>query len=92
MYHLADVGHVGFRVTAENGDFPDWEFELVTSNHQVLLESVERQLDLHRPPLRLETVNNVPPSARPSNKILAANFRDGDWLELVAEIAPGDST
>lgn len=92
MYHLADLGRVVFGVTAEHGEFSDYEFELPTSNNQVLLEDVVKQLDLHKPPLRLKTVNNVPAAARPGNKTLAANFKDGDRLQLVAGIAPGDST
>ena len=69
----------------------DYEFELPVPNNQVLLEDVEKQLALHKRPLRLRAVNNVPPAARPGSKTLAANFQDGDRLELVAEIAPGDS-
>ena len=92
VYHLADLGQVVFGVTAKHGEFIAYEFELPTSNTQVLLEDVEKQLDLHTPPLRLRTVNNVPAAARPGNKTLAANFKDGDRLELVAEIAPGDDS
>ena len=90
MFHLAVLGKVVFRVTAEQGEFPDFEFELTTSNNEVLLEDVEKRLGWHNPPLRLKTVNNVPATARPSNKTLAANFKDGDMLELMADIAPGD--
>ena len=77
---------------AEQGEFSDYEFELPTSNNQVLLEDVEKQLDLHKSPLRLKTVNNKPAAARPSNATLAVDFKDGDRLELGAEIAPGDLT
>lgn len=92
MYHLADLGNVVFGVRAEQGEFSDYEFELPTTNNEVLFKDVERQLDLHKPPLRLKTVNNVPAAARPGNQTSAVNFKDGDRLELVAEIAPGDPT
>ncbi|KAL3131903.1 hypothetical protein ABBQ38_007606 [Trebouxia sp. C0009 RCD-2024] len=84
------LGHVVFKVTGEQGEFTDYAFELPTFNDQVLLKDVEKQLDLHRPPLRLRTVNNVPAAARPSNKTLAVDLKDGDRLQLVAEIAPGE--
>jgi len=83
------LGKVVFGVTVEQGEFPDFVFELPTSNNEVLLEDVEKRLAWHNPPLRLKTVNNVPATARPSNKTLVANFKDGDRLELVADIAPG---
>ena len=43
MYHLADLRHVVFGVTAEQGEFSDYEFKLPTSNNQleVLLEDIE---------------------------------------------------
>ncbi|DBA77516.1 TPA: hypothetical protein ACH3X1_009333 [Trebouxia sp. C0004] len=82
------LGKVVFGVTVEQGEFPDFVFELPTSNNEVLLEDVEKRLAWHNPPLRLKTVNNVPATARPSNKTLVANFKDGDRLELVADIAP----
>ena len=91
MFHLAVLGKVVFGVTVEQGEFPNFVFELPTSNNEVLLEDVEKRLRWHNPPLRLKTVNNVPATARPSNKTLVANFKDGDRLELVADIAPGDS-
>ena len=90
MFHLAVMGKVVFGMTVEQGEFPDFEFELSTTNNEVLLEDVEKRLGWHDPPLRLKTVNNMPATARPSNKTLAANFKDGDRLELVADIAPGD--
>ncbi|DBA77038.1 TPA: hypothetical protein ACH3X1_009626 [Trebouxia sp. C0004] len=83
------LGKVVFGVTAKQGEFPDFEFELSTTDNEVLLEDVEKRLGWHNPPLRLKTVNNVLATARPSNKTLAANFKDGDRLELVADIAPG---
>lgn len=92
MCHLADLGKVVFAVTAEHGEFSNFEFELSTTNNEVLLEDIEKRLGWHNPPLRLKTVNNMPATARPSNKTLAANFKNGDRLELVADIAPGDST
>ena len=92
MCHLADLGKVVFGVTAEHSEFPNFEFELATINNEVLLEDIEKRLSWHDPPLRLKTVNNVPASARPGNKALVANFKDGDRLELVADIAPGDAT
>lgn len=91
MFHLAVLGKVVFGVTAEQGEFPNFDFELPTSNNEVLLEDIEKRLGWHNPPLRLKTVNNVLATARPSNKTLVANFKDGDRLELVADIAPGDS-
>ena len=92
MCHLADLGTVFFGVTAEHGEFPSFEFELSTTNNEVLVDDIKERLGWHTPPLRLKTVNNVPASARPGNKTLAANFKDGDRVELVADIAPGDST
>ena len=91
MFHLAVLGKVVFGVTAEQGEFQNFDFELPTSNNEVLLEDVEKRLGWHNPPLRLKTVNNMPAAARPSNKTLVVNFKDGDRLELVADIAPGDS-
>ena len=57
------------------------------------MESIENHLDMHRPPLRPRTVNGVLATARPGCKTLAVTFKDGDRLELVAEIAPpGESS
>jgi len=76
-------------VKGEQGEFPEYDLTLPTFNDQVLSESVKEQLDLHRPPLRLRTVSDMPATARPDNGTLAVNFKDGDRLEVVAEIAPG---
>ncbi len=88
---LADLGHVVFVVKGEQGEFPEYDLKLPTFDERVLLASVEEQLDLHRPPLRLRTVNNMPATARPGDDSLACDFKNGDRLELVADIAPGDS-
>ncbi len=79
-------------VRSEQGEFEHYDLELPTVNNRVLLETVEKQLELHRPPLRPRTVNNVPATARPDDKTLAVTFGNGDRLELVAEISPGDTT
>ncbi len=89
--YLAGLGHVVFTVKGEQDEFPEYDLKLPTFNDQILLESIEKQLDLHRPPLRLRTVNSMPATARPGDKTLAVTFKDGDRLELVAEIAPGDA-
>ncbi len=34
----------------------------------LLLESLEKQLDLRKPPLMVKTMNNVPATARPEDK------------------------
>lgn len=90
MYHLAALGDVFFDVIAQEAEFPDYSFGLITTNNEVRLVDVTNALASHTPPLRLISVNNVLPSARPGNATLAANFRDGDRLQLVAAIAPGD--
>lgn len=80
-----------FTVKAEQDEFPTYEFEFPTSNNRVLLESLKEQLDLHKPPLRLRTVSNMPAAARDDDGSLAVTFKDGDRLQLVADIAPGDA-
>jgi len=84
------AGNVIFGVTSEQGEFSQYDLVLPTVNNRVLLESLEKQLDLHKPPLRVKTVNNVPATARPDDKTLAVEFSNGERLELVAELAPGD--
>lgn len=91
MHHLADLGTVFFDVRAEQGEFPEYDFRLTTTNNEVLLKDIQRELGRHDPPLTLRTVNDVPAAARPDNETLAIDFKDGDRLQLVAEIAPGDS-
>lgn len=78
-------------MNSEHGEFSQYNLVLPTVNNQVLLESVEKHLDLHKPPLRVKTVNNVPATARPEDKTLAVQFRNGQRLELVAELVPGDA-
>ncbi len=87
---LAGLGHVAFIVKGEQGEFPEYDLKLPTFNDRVLLASVKEQLDLHKPPLRLRTVNNMPATARPGDNTLAITFKDGDRLELVADIPPAD--
>ena len=58
-------------------------------NNKILLETIEKRLDLHKPPLRVNSVNNVPAIAHPADKTLAVELQDGQQLDLVAEIAPG---
>jgi len=54
------------------------------------LESLEKQLDLHKPPLMIKTVNNVPAIAWPEDKTLMVKFSSGERLQLVAELALGE--
>ena len=46
MFHLAVLGKVVFGVTADHGEFPNFEFELSTfkNHYAVLLEDVEKRL------------------------------------------------
>ena len=44
MFHLPVLGKVVFGVTAEQGEFPNFDSELLTSNNEVLMEDVEKRL------------------------------------------------
>lgn len=74
---------------SERGEFEQHEMRLPIYNNQILLETIEKRLDLHKPPLRVNSVNNVPAVAHPADKTLAIELQDGQRLDLVAEIAPG---
>ncbi len=76
-------------VRSEKGEFEQHEMRLPIYNNRILLETIEKRLDLHKPPLRINSVNNVPAVAHPADKTLAVELRDGQRLDLVAEIAPG---
>ncbi len=54
------------------------------------MESLEKQLDSHKPPLKIKTVNNMPAIARPEDKTLMVKFSNGERLQLVAELALGE--
>ena len=90
--YLAALGQVTFIVRGEHNDFSEYEFQLATEHDRVDLHSIERNLDLHEPPLRIKTVSGKPAVARPEDGSLAVDFQNGDKLELIAEINPGDST
>ncbi len=76
-------------MTSELGEFSQYDLVMPTAHNRLLLESLEKQLDLHKPPLKVKTVNNVPATARPEDKTLTVEFSNGERLELVAELAPG---
>jgi len=71
-------------------EFQPYELKLPTVNNRVLLESLEKHLELHHPPLRLLTVNSLPATARPADKTLAVEFTQGQRLDTVAQILPGN--
>jgi hypothetical protein len=83
------AGNVTFVVTSESGAFPQFDLTMPTKNNRLLLESIEKQLDLRQPPLIVKTVNNVPATARPEDKTLMVEFSNGERLQTVAELAPG---
>ena len=62
---------------------------MLTKNNRLLLESIEKQLDLRQPPLIVKTVNNMLAMARPEDKTLMVEFSNGERLQTVAELAPG---
>ena len=76
-------------VKSEKGEFEEHEMRLPIYNNRILLETLEKRLGLHKPPLRMDSVNNVPAVARPADKTLAVDLQDGQRVDLVAEIAPG---
>ncbi len=71
-------------------EFQPYELKLPTVNNRVLLESVEKHLELHHPPLMLLTVHNLPATARPADRTLAVEFSQGQRLDTVAQILPGN--
>ena len=76
-------------VKSEKGEFEQYEMCLPTHNNCIVLETLEKRLGLHKPPLRMDSVNNVPAVARPADKTLAIDLQDGQRIDWVAEIAPG---
>lgn len=82
-------GEVIFVVKSKRGEFGDFEMCLPIHNNRILLETVEKRLGLHKPPLRMDSVNSVPAVARPADKTLAVDLQDGQRVYLMAEIAPG---
>lgn len=83
------AGNVTFVVTSESGAFPQFDLTMPTKNNRLLLESLEKQLDLRKPPPMVKSVNNVPATARPEDKTLMVEFSNGERLQMVAELAPG---
>ncbi|DBB06004.1 TPA: hypothetical protein ACH3X3_009986 [Trebouxia sp. C0006] len=83
------LGNVTFVVTSESGAFPQFDLTMPTKNNRLLLESIEKQLDLRQPPLIVKTVNNMLAMARPEDKTLMVEFSNGERLQTVAELAPG---
>ena len=76
-------------MTSESGAFPQFDLTMLTKNNRLLLESIEKQLDLRQPPLIVKTVNNMLAMARPEDKTLMVEFSNGERLQTVAELAPG---
>ncbi len=76
-------------MTSESGAFPQFDLTMPTKNNRLLLESLEKQLDLRKPPPMVKSVNNVPATARPEDKTLMVEFSNGERLQMVAELAPG---
>ena len=76
-------------VKSEQGDFEEYEMCLPIYSNCILLETIEKRLGLHKPPLRMNSVNNVPAVAQPADKTLAFDLQDGQRIDLAAEIAPG---
>ncbi len=60
------------------------------SENNRVLESLEKQLDSHKPPLKIKTVNSMIAIARPEDKTLMGKFSYGERLQLVAELALGE--
>ncbi len=84
------AGNVTFVVTSELGEFPHFDLKMPSENNRVLLESLVKQLDSHKPPLKIKIVNNMPAIARPEDKTLMVKFSNGERLQLVAELALGE--
>lgn len=76
-------------VQSMTDEFQPYELKLPTVNNRVLLESVEKHLEMHHPPLMLLTVHNLPATARPADRTLAVEFSQGQRLDTVAQILPG---
>lgn len=71
--------------------YDEYELPLKTWNDRVLLETVEKHLEMHKPPLRPKSVNNMPITLRHDDRTLAVDIHDGQRLELEAEILPGNT-
>lgn len=71
-------------------EFQPYELTLPTVNNRVLIESVEKHLELYHPPLMLLTVNSLPATVRPADRTLAMKFCQGQRLDTVAQVLPGN--
>lgn len=69
--------------------YDEYELPLKTWNSRILLETLKEQLEMHKPPLRPKSVNNVPISVRHDDKTLQVQLHNGQRLEVEAEILPG---
>jgi len=79
-----------FVVQSLKDEFQTYDLKLPTVNDRILLESLEKHLELHHPPLKLVSVNNAPATARPADKTLAVDFTQEQRFDTLAEIAPGN--
>ena len=83
---MLSAGHVVFVIKSQ---YDDYELPLKTWNNRILLETLKEQLEMHKPPLRPKTVNNVPISVRHDDKTLQVDLHSGQRLEVGAEVLPG---
>lgn len=81
----AAAGTVVFVVKSECDEY---ELPLKITDEGILLENVEKNLEMHKPPLRPRSINSMPISLR-RDKTLAIDLYDGQRLEMEAEILPG---
>lgn len=70
-------------------NYDEYELTLKTWNDRILMETLEKHLEMHKPPLRPKTVNNVPVTLRHDDKTLAVDLYNGQRLELEADVLPG---
>ncbi|KAL3138154.1 hypothetical protein ABBQ38_005382 [Trebouxia sp. C0009 RCD-2024] len=79
-------GHVIFVIKSQYDEF---ELPLKTWKNRILLESLQKQLEMHKPPLRPKSINNVPISVRHNDRTLQVKLHNGQRLEVEAEPLPG---
>lgn len=81
-----NAGHVIFVIKSQYDEF---ELPLKTWKNRILLESLQKQLEMHKPPLRPKSINNVPISVRHNDRTLQVKLHNGQRLEVEAEPLPG---
>lgn len=81
-----NAGHVIFVIKSQ---YDEYELPLKTWNNRILLETLKEQLEMHKPPLRPKSINNVPISVRHDDRTLQVRLHNGQRLDVEAELLPG---